>query len=355
MRRLLAVIAVAIAPLALPQQAFACSCLYFEDEQERLSAYYNNADVVLQGVPINMVTKNGTNIYNVSIEKVWKGKADAYIDIRTADNEAACGIDMELDSRMIIFANNDDGVLYTSLCSGTTPAKQADDIIQWLSDPPAENTCEPYICNNGEVHPSCTEDGHVIHYLVNPCQFSDNEEPENEYVFTDVPDTHPNASAIAFVKDEGIVQGYEDGTFGPNLFINRAEFTKIIINAALGTTLQVDNCSETLAEFTDVNAKDDWYVQYLCAAKQNHIIDGYPDHTFRASSTINFAEAAKIVISAFDIKTRPADEGDIWWRPYVFALARIGGLPSSFTDPNQQLTRGDMAEIIYRVMMGIEH
>ncbi|MBU0458393.1 S-layer homology domain-containing protein [Patescibacteria group bacterium] len=30
--------------------------------------------------------------------------------------------------------------------------------------------CKPYVCDDGATHPSCTEDGHQIMYLVNPCQ-----------------------------------------------------------------------------------------------------------------------------------------------------------------------------------------
>jgi len=68
---------------------------------------------------------------------------------------------------------------------------------------------------------------------------------------------------------------------------------------------------------------------------------------------VNFAEASKIVVEAFGIKTSPEDLIDDWWKPYVYALSRIGGLPSSFTDPNQFVTRGEMAEVIYRVKTGM--
>ncbi|MEK7563157.1 MAG: S-layer homology domain-containing protein, partial [Patescibacteria group bacterium] len=46
--------------------------------------------------------------------------------------------------------------------------------------------------------------------------------------FSDVSSTHPNAEAIAYVKAEGIVSGYPDGTYRPNQTINRAEFVKFV-------------------------------------------------------------------------------------------------------------------------------
>ena len=167
-----------------------------------------------------------------------------------------------------------------------------------------------------------------------------------------MPSNHRNFAAISFVKSEGIVKGYEGNTFKPDQRINRAEFTKIIIMANF-TGATIDEC-ESNHLFADIS-QSDWFADYVCTAKENGVIDGYPDQTFRPQGFVNFAEAAKIVVGAFGIETNPEDHLGIWWRPYVFALAKIGGLPSTFSDPNQQITRGDMAEIIYRVKMGMDY
>lgn len=44
---------------------------------------------------------------------------------------------------------------------------------------------------------------------------------------------HKYEDDIKFISDGGIVQGYDDGTYKPDALINRAEFTKIIIGAKL--------------------------------------------------------------------------------------------------------------------------
>ena len=250
---------------------------------------------------------------------------------------------MEIDKRIIIFAYQSDGVYHTDICSGTKAANNASDLTNWLNGDKEQPSCAPYICPNGDTFPTCTEDGHTINYLVEPCRFA--KEPANG--FSDVPESHPNFAAITYVKEQGMVQGYDDGTYGPDLFINRAEFTKIILEATVDSN-DIDTC-ESSDLFSDVT-QSDWFGDYVCMAKQTGVIGGYPDGSFKPANSINFAEAAKIVVVAFDI---PFAKDDIWWKPYVFALARIGGLPSSFSDPNQQLTRGDMAEIIYRVKMGM--
>ena len=359
------------APLAFPQQALACSCMYYEDESERFNAYYEHADLIFQGIPIEKEEGN-QHTYNIAVEKVWKGQADAYINIVTGENSAICGVNMVLDERVIIFASKVDGKYHTGLCSGTTFAKDAKPIIAWLNEDNIESSsssslsssssiavdCSPYICVNGDTFDACSEDGHQINYLVAPCQFSGGNASESSASsvsfdgFTDVEEGHQNFKAISFVKDEGIVEGYADGTYGPTLFINRAEFTKIIIEATFPKEV-IDECeSEDL--FSDVS-QSDWFADYVCVAKEQDVIGGYPDGSFKPAGNVNFAEAAKIIVRSFAIDTNPEDHFGVWWKPYVFALARIGGLPTSFSDPNQELTRGDMAEMVYRVIKGMNN
>ncbi|MDA0376303.1 MAG: S-layer homology domain-containing protein [bacterium] len=344
--------------------------MYYEDEQQRMESYYNNADLVIQGIPLEVgFEKDGRKHYTVSIEKVWKGKADALVDIATALDSAGCGISLDIDTPMIIFASLNDNQYTTGLCSGTE--EPTDSLVEWLNtydgknirtnkeeeepavdDEPLAIDCTPYICKNGDRFPRC-EGKNSINYLVAPCDFSGGEgEPEELQGFRDVPSNHRNFAAISFVKSEGIVKGYEGNTFKPDQRINRAEFTKIIIMANF-TGATIDEC-ESNHLFADIS-QSDWFADYVCTAKENGVIDGYPDQTFRPQGFVNFAEAAKIVVGAFGIETNPEDHLGIWWRPYVFALAKIGGLPSTFSDPNQQITRGDMAEIIYRVKMGMDY
>lgn len=51
-----------------------------------------------------------------------------------------------------------------------------------------------------------------------------------KFIFKDVTEESPFAEAIRSMKDEGIMNGYEDGTFGPNRPITRAEQAQVIQN-----------------------------------------------------------------------------------------------------------------------------
>lgn len=59
--------------------------------------------------------------------------------------------------------------------------------------------------------------------------------------FSDVPLDHPNHDAIQFVQEAHIVEGYPDGKYHPSNLINRAEFTKIIMNS-IADQRDIESC-----------------------------------------------------------------------------------------------------------------
>jgi S-layer homology domain len=169
--------------------------------------------------------------------------------------------------------------------------------------------------------------------------------PAEEVVgFTDVLSTHTYFTAIDYVKAQGIVNGYDDGTYKPSREINRAEFTKIIIEATYDDS-EIDDCTPS-KYFSDLKTTD-WYEKYVCVAANNGIIDGYDDGTFRGSDTINFVEAAKIIVLAFGLDY---DIGGAWYEAYVGALQDNNYIPSSIDELGKKITRGEMAELVWRIM-----
>lgn len=163
--------------------------------------------------------------------------------------------------------------------------------------------------------------------------------------------------AIEWMYDEGIAEG-EAGAGGQRFFhperaVNRAEFTKLVL---LGSGDRSPPAPCATAPFPDV-PKDAWYAPYVCAAKAEGIIGGYPDGTFRPAANINDAEAAKILVGAFDVETRPEDltaiDGEsLWYKPYVLALSRQNAVAPTVAAFNALITRGEMAEMIYRLSEG---
>lgn len=169
--------------------------------------------------------------------------------------------------------------------------------------------------------------------------------------FADVSADHANSAAINYVQSENIVSGYADGTYKPDRTINRAEFTKIIVAASLNT----DRLSFCFAEnplsarFSDVD-RSQWYAPYLCLAHLQSFIAGYNDGTFRPNQPVTFVEAAKIITKGFGMDSATTN---LWYEGYVRSLESKSAIPVSVTSFEKQLTRGEMAEIIYRLKANI--
>lgn len=166
--------------------------------------------------------------------------------------------------------------------------------------------------------------------------------------FLDVPSSHANANAILTLQADGVLQGYADGSFRPGNAITRAEFVKIIVAGRYPeATVQACNRDRLEDSFYDVDLNN-WYSPYLCIALQEGLINGYPDKTFRPTDSINFAEAAAILARA-SREELGRKTTDTWYDPSVRWLDAHNAIPLSIKKPYSVLSRGDMAEIYYRI------
>jgi len=179
--------------------------------------------------------------------------------------------------------------------------------------------------------------------------------------------SHKNRTAIEYLNQNGIVQGYEDGTYKPDASINRAEFTKIIIEATYDSET-IEGClpqqmkpNWTYTFFPDVD-RNAWYAKYICVAKINNIVSGYEDGLFRPENEINKAEAIKILVTSQGYTIPESVTGntysdvmnDDWFAPYVkaaFDANLIEDTGSAALSPGQALTRAGMSEMTYRTLV----
>lgn len=166
--------------------------------------------------------------------------------------------------------------------------------------------------------------------------------PHGAIPFTDIKE-YVYKGAILYVNDNNIVQGYPDKTYRPTTSISRAEFIKILIGAKLlrDPSGDADDC------FADVKPED-WWSSFVCYAKERDLVNGYPDGTFRPSALITFKEAAKMLVNTFDIPFKQ-DRRHEWYYQYIYALSDRYFIPSSVWNIDYLLTRGEMAEMIWRI------
>ena len=172
--------------------------------------------------------------------------------------------------------------------------------------------------------------------------------------FWDVSKDHWAFAYIADLADRGVINGYEDGSFKPSKTVTRAEWSKIMVDAA-GVQVSDNNVYFTdmanhwankyvnaarnyltgytdgsyrpnqaatredvtvamvrlkgydlsevdysnLSKFTDVDSISNSAKGYVSVAIQNNLISGFEDNTFRGQDTLTRAEAATLLYRAF--------------------------------------------------------
>lgn len=174
--------------------------------------------------------------------------------------------------------------------------------------------------------------------------------------FSDVSQTHKNVFAIKTLKDAGLVSGYPDGTFKPDKSVSRAEAAAMILKAAGITTAK----TAQKIPFTDV-PEDAWFFAIIQKGVEMKILKGYEDKTFRPANPVTLPEAIALTLSFFKINTRklPVDaliygglQSDEWYsKPLQYAKNQNLAEPdeNGSLNPAASLTRGQLAEIIYRM------
>ncbi|MDD5469282.1 MAG: beta-propeller domain-containing protein [Candidatus Peribacteraceae bacterium] len=164
--------------------------------------------------------------------------------------------------------------------------------------------------------------------------------------FSDVSSSTPYGEAIRTLQERGVIEGYQDGTFKPGSTINRAEFLKIILEGRTGESADAAYTGKNC--FPDV--KEEWFAPYVCTAKEEGIIGGYPDGTFKPGQPINFVEASKIIALAFGQDVEPI--GTQWYEQYVRALEASRAIPPSVDRFERRIQRGEMVEMLWRLTDG---
>lgn len=173
--------------------------------------------------------------------------------------------------------------------------------------------------------------------------------------FSDVSSAHTHYAAITSLVDQGILQGYEDGSFKPGTHVNRAEALKIIL---MGADIEVNGESSAGILFSDVDS-DDWFFDYVSTAVSLGIVQGYNDGTFKPEQTVNRAEAMKILLAAAEVSASvpasapfPDVSTSDWFSGYA-AYAKTWNIQPPQTDglwhPEEDVTRANMAEMVYRL------
>lgn len=152
------------------------------------------------------------------------------------------------------------------------------------------------------------------------------------------------AEHINFVQEEGIVNGFADGTFKPRQTITRAEILKVAMESA--NIFPAENTSFSC--FPDV-VESAWYTPYICTAKKMGIANGHQDGNFRPNSPVTVHEAIAFFTRTFAIEI--TEKGENWHNAYEDFSETKNIFSAHRYNTNTHISRGQVAEIAHHFLL----
>ena len=155
-----------------------------------------------------------------------------------------------------------------------------------------------------------------------------------------------NQDAVAVTSAIGMFEGYEDGSFGPENVVTRAEMAVIICTMLYGAGVNVNQFAETNV-FTDVPAWAEGYVN-LCSSLG--IVAGVGDGKFDPNATVTTAQAVLMLCRALGYFQNAADFGDNWMLAATAKGTALGLYGDLKLTANAGLTRDNVAELVFNAL-----
>lgn len=165
--------------------------------------------------------------------------------------------------------------------------------------------------------------------------------------FPDVESTASYAQAVQELSALDVISGYDDGTFGPDKLVTRAEITKMIVDA-LAERSSAEASTES-TKFADVSA-DHWAKGYINQGVADGFIAGMSDTEFDPDANVTYVQAQKMLVSAMGYETFAQGQGG-WptgYKTYAASLDITKGI-SGIKD-STELTRAQVAQMIDNAM-----
>lgn len=339
----------------------------FDDAWHQYIDYADNYSFIFPSNSSIETFDNGVRIMaeNQVDEMIFEVHKYANTDVENAAKLAA-GADADLESTEAVnfhgingaikatFEDDDTRQLFSKIIVSNGTDSFALTNVNSLDNFPHPNYYDQYISESLESFEFFEASAEIIQGPVTPSG--------NYKNFSDIDENHPNATAIDSLKEQGVIDGYPDGTFLPDGAINRAEITKLIV--ATVADPQLNNYNGC---FPDVEKQ--WFAPYVCYAQEQGWVEGYSDGKFRPEEPVNRVEAMKIVLEVLfpdSIKSAkipksksPASDvaTDQWYSKYFFFgysndlldLAHTTSQGEVFLFyPSSNMSRKEVAELIYR-------
>ena len=104
------------------------------------------------------------------------------------------------------------------------------------------------------------------------------------------------ADAVSWASSVGVVEGYGNGTFGPEERITREQMAAVFCRYAKYKGIDTQN-REDLKKFTDAESVSGWALDSISWCAANSILSGTSDGRIQPGNTATRAEAAQILMN----------------------------------------------------------
>ncbi|HWO97692.1 MAG TPA: S-layer homology domain-containing protein [Bacillus sp. (in: firmicutes)] len=174
--------------------------------------------------------------------------------------------------------------------------------------------------------------------------------------FTDVPESHVHFEAIDVLSDEGIINGYGDGTFKPGNTITRGQAAKIFARL-----FEEQGELQQVFEDVPVTHADQELVRAAFVVNDYGVMTGSNGYLYPAKN-ITRQQMAKMLVETFDLYDLEEEESTVKdldkaypeFREYIEILSEWGVTNVEEFRPTDSVSRAQFASFVYRSLLTFE-
>ncbi|MBN1632059.1 MAG: Ig-like domain-containing protein [Thermoleophilia bacterium] len=184
--------------------------------------------------------------------------------------------------------------------------------------------------------------------------------------FSDVSTTNPYFTAIFHLSKQGVIGGFTDGTFRAGAAVMRQQYAKMLVKTLGLTVTGTEVCP--FGDVEEQSGTDPFYPsKYVAVCAAHGIIQGKTARLFAPYDDVTRFQAITMVVRGIDdidrglLKT-PDATYESSWSPALSTVhgenARLAefnglleGLPLAQLDPLGAMTRGEIAQLMWNLMM----
>lgn len=174
-------------------------------------------------------------------------------------------------------------------------------------------------------------------------------------MFTDIPSTHVYEKEIYSMRTMGIINGYEDNTFKPNVHIQKRHAAALIYRVVAAKEIQLPKLS-SYAQPSDVSTTHPYYKEIMYLVERG-LLSFDKNGAVNPNMMLTRGEMANILATIFKLESKTTTTfSDVIGTPYEKAVGALyaNGITTGYEDHtfrlHEPLTRAHYTVFIYRAI-----